>query len=379
MYLAGIKYNFKSKVIGFFLALAVFDTSAQCKVHIQAFVKDGPTQHFQITRNGTQSNSVFTFANGSSDTLKISPERGLYLLNFEKQGRVILLLLQCQDSLIQVYLDNKSIEIKGSLESQKINMFIDTINSINRQLKDLETTEALTSALDRDSISNIRSALGKRKLEVTKQAITNGETDLFTAYAIRFIPKDNFSYFSDMLDSVVQKFSSSQLLMTAVNELKMAVQQETADANSLISINQQAPNFKVLNQENKTIALSQFKGKYVLLNFWASWCPPCIEELPQLRDINRKFKNSNFVLFSVSLDHDKGKWLNAIKKNRLSWYHGTEIKGWNSSFVTSYHLNSIPRTILIAPDGNVLLDRIGGDIQDFEVVISQRLKYGVVK
>ncbi|WP_431609212.1 peroxiredoxin family protein [Chryseobacterium sp. 'Rf worker isolate 10'] len=375
MYLAGIrKYDFRSKLIAFFLVLTVLETSAQCKVHIQAFVKDGPTQHFQITRNGTQSNSVFTFANGSSDTLEVSPERGLYLLNFEKQGRVILLLLQCQDSLIQVYLDNKSIKITGSPESQKINMFIDTVNSINRQLKDLDMTEALASDLDRDSISNIRSLLGKRKLEVAKQTVATGETDLFTAYAIRFIPKDNFSYFSGVLDSVVQKFSGSQLLIASVNELKMAVQREATDANSLISTNQQAPNFEIPNQENKAISLSQFKGKYVLLNFWASWCPPCIEELPQLKELNRKFKNNNFVLFSVSLDHDKGKWLNAIKTNRLSWYHGSEIKGWNSSLVASYHLNSIPRTILIDPDGKVLLDRIGGDIHDFEVVISQRLK-----
>jgi thiol-disulfide isomerase/thioredoxin len=374
MSLYGIsRHNLTSKIIGVFLALTIAEASAQNKVRIQAFVKDGPTQHFQITRNGIQSSSVLTFANGSSDTLTVSPERGLYLLNFEKQGRIIILLLQSRDSLIQVYLDNKAIYVKGSSASQKINIFIDTLNSIGRQLKELETKEALSSDFDKDSISNIRSLLGKRQLEVIEQAIINGETDLFTAYAIRFIPKSSYSYFKDVLEASTQKFPNSQLLITAINELKMSMQQEFVNTNSLISVNQQAPDLEVMDQKNGRITINQFKGNYILLNFWASWCPPCLEELPLLKEINAKFRKSNFILFSVSLDHDKDKWLKAIKSNRLSWYHGSEIKGWNSSFVASYHLTSIPRTILIAPDGKILLDRIGGDIRDLEIVLSQRL------
>ena len=111
----------------------------------------------------------------------------------------------------------------------------------------------------------------------------------------------------------------------------------------------------------KQIALSSFKGKYVLIDFWASWCGPCRGENPNVVANFNKFKNKNFTILGVSLDEDKTKWLEAIKKDNLSWTHVSDLKGWNSASVPLYGFDGIPYNVLIDPTGKIIATELRGE------------------
>lgn len=114
------------------------------------------------------------------------------------------------------------------------------------------------------------------------------------------------------------------------------------------------------NQEGENVKLSDLRGKYVLLDFWASWCVPCREENPFVVKAYEKYKSKNFEIFAISLDTEKGNWLEAIKKDNLTWVHGSDLKGQNNSAAEVYGVQGIPANYLIDPDGFIIAKDLRG-------------------
>lgn len=108
------------------------------------------------------------------------------------------------------------------------------------------------------------------------------------------------------------------------------------------------------------VSLSSFKGKYVLVDFWASWCGPCRQENPNVVAMYNKYKNKNFTVLGVSLDKSKEPWLDAIKNDGLAWTHVSDLKGWNNAVSTKFEIFSIPQSFLLDPDGNVIGKNLRG-------------------
>ncbi|MFM2226263.1 MAG: Thiol-disulfide oxidoreductase ResA [Bacteroidota bacterium] len=142
---------------------------------------------------------------------------------------------------------------------------------------------------------------------------------------------------------------------------------------------EKAPNLIYKNPEDKVMALSELKGKMVLIDFWASWCGPCRATNPYIVQIynkyhDKKFKNGKgFEVFSVSLDNNKEKWVAAIKQDGLIWpYHVSDLGGWNSAGARQYGVNSIPRAFLIDGEGTI----IGAGLHPDEIIkeLDARLK-----
>jgi thiol-disulfide isomerase/thioredoxin len=101
-------------------------------------------------------------------------------------------------------------------------------------------------------------------------------------------------------------------------------------------------------------ALSDLRGNYVLIDFWASWCKPCRMENPNVVRMYKKYSKDNFEIYGVSLDRNRAKWLQAIEADNLTWPHVSDLKFWNSAAAQLYNVQSIPFTVLIDPEGKVI-------------------------
>jgi thiol-disulfide isomerase/thioredoxin len=115
------------------------------------------------------------------------------------------------------------------------------------------------------------------------------------------------------------------------------------------------PKISLKTPDNKTLNLSSLKGKYVLVDFWASWCGPCRRENPNVVKLYKKYRKKNFTVYSVSLDEDGTKWKQAIKMDNLIWpNHVSDLKGWQSSVVPMFNIQGIPYTVLVNPEGKII-------------------------
>ncbi|QYJ69259.1 redoxin domain-containing protein [Flavobacterium litorale] len=137
---------------------------------------------------------------------------------------------------------------------------------------------------------------------------------------------------------------------------KYLVQELLGDAKMAELEGSQSPTFTYENYKGGTTSLSEFKGKYVYIDVWATWCGPCRKEIPNLKAIEEQYHDKNIVFVSISVDKQKdlAKWKLVVEKEGLDGVQLIADKDWKSDFITSYHIQSIPRFILISPKGEVL-------------------------
>jgi peroxiredoxin len=138
------------------------------------------------------------------------------------------------------------------------------------------------------------------------------------------------------------------------------------DEANILGLGKIAPDFTLKNTKGEEIGLSSFKGKYVLVDFWASWCGPCRKENPNVVEVYKKYSAKNFTVLGVSLDggdSGKQKWIDAIAKDGLMWEQVSELKGWESAVAKLYMIKAIPANFLIDPSGKI----IGKDLRGEEL------------
>lgn len=133
-----------------------------------------------------------------------------------------------------------------------------------------------------------------------------------------------------------------------------------------------APDFEQPDENGKMVKLSDFRGKYVLVDFWASWCVPCRKENPNVVKAFQAYKDKGFTILGVSLDDKKENWLKAIKDDGLNWTNVSDLKGWRNAAAQLFAINAVPSNMILSPEGKIIAKDLRGE--DLEKFLMENLK-----
>ncbi len=345
------------------LILLLSPLAIMAQVTPKGFTIEGKLEGFA---DGTE---ILLYKNGENvEMAKAKLLKGKFVLKGTVKEPVLCFLIPGGEKAIEVYVENAFIsfkgkkvqppvyKIEGSASHNDFDAFVKSFLPMAQQLSSLANTINTTMpGADRDKLTvtynNAQAGL--------QTAIDKFVKDKPKSIVVPFILNVTYSFNEDivMLENRFNSLDEKVKQTEAGNQLKEFIKESKVGA-----VGTDALEFSQPDTTGAAVSLSSFRGKYVLVDFWASWCGPCRAENPNVVENYKKFSPKNFTVLGVSLDRpgQKEKWVNAIHEDSLTWTHVSDLQFWNNSVALLYNIKGIPQNILVDPAGKIVAKNLRG-------------------
>ena len=283
-----------------------------------------------------------------------------HLLRLNSRQYIAEFFLEGGKTEITAYKDStiNATKISGSHETDIFNVFIKELASLQLKMtnykQEYQTAASQKNQQEMDRIQADFQASSDNMIVYTKNFIRENNSSVVAPFILynQLASSLDYKQLKELTDTISPELKNSEY-MSKLNEY--------LSQKAKTSIGAIATDFTMKDTEDNDFTLSSLRGKYVLIDFWASWCSPCRNENPNVVKAYNKFKDKGFDIIGVSLDKDKKAWVQAIKDDNLTWHHVSDLKFWNNDVARLYGVQSIPYNLLLDKDGKIIAMNLRGD------------------
>jgi peroxiredoxin len=300
----------------------------------------------------------------------IAPEEGLYRIRMEDGGGAIFInegsKINFTGTAVSQQPLNGSFSSPANIALKKLIQHADSVGLLIANKNRLLTEFSKASVKEDDSIFiatfNEFTSLKENFTKFSFAYADTAKSPVISLFAATMPPVD-ISEFEAPLAKLVKRFPNHKGIAEALVYVKSQAAQPQTQTQPVVkpAVGNMAPELTMNDVNDKLFSLNQLRGKYVLIDFWASWCAPCRDENPNVVAAYNQFKDKNFTVLGVSLDKNKQAWIDAIKEDKLSWQHISDLQYWSSAAVPLYGLDGIPYNVLIDPQGKIIATGLTGN------------------